>query len=73
MESVGWLDTQYTPGNADDADWCYRAHLEGWRMAIVDIGEGVHHEGSKSFGKSKLRIQKENQRKLIEKYTLTPN
>ena len=33
----------------EDADWCFRARAQGWRLGVVE-GEPVRHAGSATIG-----------------------
>ncbi|MCL4538604.1 MAG: glycoside hydrolase family 99-like domain-containing protein [Bacteroidetes bacterium] len=50
VEKIGGLDTAFGIGNCEDDDYCLRARLAGYKVAIAgDVF--IHHFGSKSFGK----------------------
>jgi GT2 family glycosyltransferase len=48
LVSIGGNDFWYGIGNFDDDDWCIRARIAGYKIAVVG-GSFVHHIGHASF------------------------
>ena len=48
LTTIGGNDFWYGIGNFDDVDWCIRARLAGYKIAVVG-GSFVHHIGHASF------------------------
>jgi GT2 family glycosyltransferase len=75
LESIGYLDEQYSPGHFEDDDYCYRARLKGYRLMIAG-DTYVHHHGSVSFskyGKQALSVLiHTNRRKFMDKWGVDP-
>ena len=75
MDVIGVLDERFSPGHYEDDDYCYRAHLQGYRLLIA--GDTlVHHEGSVSFkqvynGGWKELVER-NRGLFIEKWRIDP-
>lgn len=50
VEDIGGLDPLYGIGNFEDDDYCLRAQLAGYKLALAE-DVFVHHYGSQSFQK----------------------
>jgi GT2 family glycosyltransferase len=48
VERIGGLDPRFYPGNFEDDDYCLRARLAGFGVAMVD-DVFIHHFGSRTF------------------------
>lgn len=48
VERIGGLDERFGTGNLEDDDYCLRARLAGFEVAIVHDAY-VHHEGGRTF------------------------
>ncbi|MCL4533651.1 MAG: glycosyltransferase [Bacteroidetes bacterium] len=48
IERIGGLDPQFFPGNFEDDDYCLRARLAGYKVAVAN-DVFVHHYGSRTF------------------------
>jgi GT2 family glycosyltransferase/tetratricopeptide (TPR) repeat protein len=48
IEKIGGLDERYAIGNFEDDDFCVRAHLAGFKAAVVKDCY-VHHYGNRTF------------------------
>ncbi len=75
IEKIGGFDERFTPGNFEDDDYCLRAVLAGFKIAVAkDVF--IHHFGSKSFksnGVEKfITLLKRNEKIFIEKWGATP-
>ncbi len=75
LEKIGGLDVAFGIGNCEDDDYCLRARLAGYKVAIAgDVF--IHHFGSKSFGKDGLEKYKEfiraNEVIFEEKWGISP-
>ncbi len=75
LNKIGGFDERFSPGNFEDDDYCLRATLAGFKIAIAkDVF--IHHFGSKSFkanGNQKfLEILKRNEKIFIEKWGAKP-
>lgn len=51
VERIGGLDPLYGIGNFEDDDYCLRAQLSGYKLALAE-DVFVHHYGSQSFKKN---------------------
>lgn len=51
VEDIGGLDPLYGIGNFEDDDYCLRARLSGYKLALAE-DVFVHHYGSQSFKKN---------------------
>jgi GT2 family glycosyltransferase len=75
LESVGYLDEQYSPGHFEDDDYCYRARLKGYRLMIAG-DTYVHHHGSKSFEQYDKEVLStllnNNRQKFLDKWGVDP-
>ncbi len=76
VDKIGGLDERFNPGNYEDDDFCLRAYLAGYKIAIAkDVF--IHHYGSKSFNESGLEyykaLLKKNETKFKEKWGSTPD
>ncbi len=49
IERIGYLDEDYFPAYVEEADFCYRAHLAGFR-SVVHRGSAIRHIGEQSSG-----------------------
>ncbi len=49
IEKIGYLDQEYYPAYVEEADFCYRAKVAGFR-SVVSYGSRVRHLGGKSSG-----------------------
>jgi GT2 family glycosyltransferase len=49
IERIGYLDEDYFPAYVEEADFCYRAHLAGFR-SVVHRGCAIRHIGEQSSG-----------------------
>lgn len=75
IEKIGGFDERFTPGNFEDDDYCLRANLAGFKVAIArDVF--IHHFGSKSFKadgvKKYIELLKRNEKIFIKKWGATP-
>ncbi|MGO0121833.1 glycosyltransferase [Desulfothermobacter acidiphilus] len=62
LEEIGGFDPLFGVGNFEDDDYCLRAQLAGYRLAVAE-DVFVHHYGSHSFRKqpeSYMRLLKTN-------------
>ncbi len=62
VERIGGLDTGFGMGNFEDDDYCLRAVLAGFHLAVAD-DVFIHHHGSATFRSSGIdypRIMAEN-------------
>jgi glycosyltransferase involved in cell wall biosynthesis len=69
VDIVGYLDTAYEKGNYEDDDFCLRARMAGYRLAIVK-NSFVYHMGSATFTKNKIshvQYMEQNRRLFYEK------
>jgi GT2 family glycosyltransferase/tetratricopeptide (TPR) repeat protein len=48
MEKIGGLDERYAIGNFEDDDFCARAHLAGYKAAVIKDCY-LHHYGGRTF------------------------
>ncbi len=75
IEKIGGFDERFTPGNFEDDDYCLRATLAGFKVAIA-MDVFIHHFGSKSFkanGVEKYReLLERNEKIFIEKWGANP-
>lgn len=62
MNRIGLLDEQFSPGHFEDDDYCYRARLAGYHIAIAKDAF-VYHHGSASF----IRQDREAVERLLER------
>ncbi len=53
VDRIGYLDEGYTKGNFEDDDYCLRARLAGYRLAIAR-NAFVYHHGSITFKKNRI-------------------
>jgi GT2 family glycosyltransferase len=49
IETIGYMDEDYYPAYVEEADYCYRAHIAGYRCA-VHCGSAIRHIGKQSSG-----------------------
>ena len=69
VDMVGYLDSAYEKGNFEDDDYCVRARMAGYRLAIVK-NAFVYHMGSATFTKNKIshsQFMEQNRRLFYEK------
>lgn len=73
MDKIGLLDEQFSPGHYEDDDYCYRARLAGYTLAIAGDTH-VHHHGSASFKlhapEQLIELPKINLDKFLKKWSL---
>lgn len=68
LEAIGLLDERFSPGFAEDDDWCARAHLAGWNLAVhTDVLVKHAHHASWS-DERRAELQARNARLIREKY-----
>ena len=72
FEEIGWLDEEFG-FYYEDADFCFRAGLEGWRSAYLQTSQIIHYQGStlsahRSFGKD--RYIESNLRRFHQKHSV---
>lgn len=48
MQDIGLLDEQFTYGNHEDVDYCYRTNLAGYKIYIAG-DTYIHHYGNQTF------------------------
>jgi GT2 family glycosyltransferase/tetratricopeptide (TPR) repeat protein len=53
IEKIGGLDERFAIGNFEDDDFCVRAHLAGFKAAVVKDAY-VHHYGGRTFSGNKV-------------------
>jgi len=75
INKIGGFDERFSPGNFEDDDYCLRATLAGFKIAVArDVF--IHHFGSKSFkangDKKFLEILRRNERIFINKWGAKP-
>ncbi|MGE5376043.1 MAG: glycosyltransferase, partial [Bacteroidota bacterium] len=69
IERIGYLDTTYATGNFEDDDYCFRARVAGYRLAVV-LNTFVYHQGSATFKGNNIphaQLMAENSRKFYRK------
>lgn len=75
VDRIGVLDERFGLGNYEDDDYCLRAQLAGYRLALVgDVL--IHHYGGVSFATHSLDYEallQHNRETLMEKWGLPPN
>ncbi len=49
IERIGYLDEDYFPAYGEEVDFCYRAHLAGFRLVVLR-GSVIRHIGEQSSG-----------------------
>ena len=70
IEDVGYLDERFRYGyGADDNDYQWRAHLNGWQIG-VHTGVYVEHVGGASYGETRSELQPRNVALLKKKWGL---
>ncbi|MBA4494472.1 glycosyltransferase family 2 protein [Paenactinomyces guangxiensis] len=76
FEKIGYLDERFGLGTYEDDDYCYRAHLAGYRCMVAG-DTYVHHFGSQSFRKNGYqefqKILKQNRRYYRHKWNRLPD
>jgi GT2 family glycosyltransferase len=53
IDMIGYLDEGYEKGNFEDDDYCLRARMAGYRLAIAG-NSFVYHHGSATFTKNRI-------------------
>jgi GT2 family glycosyltransferase len=53
IDKIGYLDESYEKGNFEDDDYCLRARMAGFRLAIAE-NSFVYHHGSATFKKNRI-------------------
>ncbi|WP_273226425.1 glycosyltransferase [Geosporobacter ferrireducens] len=74
VEKIGLLDEQFSPGNFEDDDYCYRIRKAGYRLMLCKDAF-IHHFGSASFSKNRQEfgdILSVNRKKFIDKWGFDP-
>ncbi len=76
VETIGGLDTVFGIGNCEDDDYCLRAKLAGFKVALAgDVF--IHHFGSKSFSQKGveryLNVVQSKQKLFEGKWGITPS
>lgn len=69
VDLIGLLDVNYIKGNFEDDDYCLRAMLSGYKLAIA-TDSFVYHHGSVTFHKNRIphsSHMEENRKKFYEK------
>lgn len=64
LATVGLLDEQFFI-YGEDLDWCYRFHVNKWRVAFFPGAEATHHGGASS-AKSPIRFYIEMQKANLQ-------
>ncbi|MUT68739.1 glycosyltransferase family 2 protein [Paenibacillus sp. NEAU-GSW1] len=76
LQQVGWLDERFSPGHFEDDDYCYRARLAGYRVAIAK-DTFVYHHGSASFKRGDqqavISLLARNRQLFIDKWGVDPH
>ncbi len=70
IEKIGLLDERFGKGNFEDDDYCLRASIAGYKLALARE-VFVHHYGSSTFKGNKINYQKmldKNRAIFIEKW-----
>lgn len=63
IDNIGLLDTDFGLGTFEDADFCWRAGIHGYKLAVVrDVF--IHHQLRGSFGTNNIDIEKISQKNL---------
>jgi hypothetical protein len=69
LEDVGLLDERFSPGFCEDDDWCARAAMKGWQLAI-DGRVTVKHVGRGTWTPEDAAANQEKNISLLrEKWT----
>ncbi|WP_336786068.1 glycosyltransferase family 2 protein [Paenibacillus sp. MMO-177] len=75
MQTIGVLDERFSPGHFEDDDYCYRAYLAGYRVAIAKDAF-VYHHGSASFrsyaGEDLEDLVRRNRQLFTDKWGIDP-
>ena len=69
LDMIGLLDEDYIKGNFEDDDYCLRALLSGYKLAIAK-DSFVYHHGSVTFHKNRIphtSYMEENRKRFFEK------
>ncbi len=53
VDTIGYLDESYEKGNFEDDDYCLRARMAGYKLAIV-MNSFVYHHGSATFTHNRI-------------------
>ena len=53
VDIIGYLDESYEKGNYEDDDYCLRARVAGYKLAIAE-NSFVYHHGSVTFTKNRI-------------------
>ena len=72
IQTVGVLDTDYSPMYFEDVDWQYRAHSQGLKTAYSPFAKIVHYEGSSagvSTDSGLKEFQEINRHKFLAKFS----
>lgn len=70
VSQLGGLDPRFGLGNFDDDDYCLRAQLAGWKLAIAEDCF-VHHAGHATFDAERIDLTQTlglNRRKFLHKW-----
>lgn len=70
FESVGYLDEKFQIGGVEDTEYCTRAQILGWKLAI-DQSTFIHHYGQQTLndlGSDYIPVHHANQLLFMEKY-----
>jgi len=70
IETIGKLDERFGAGNYEDNDYCLRARLASFKLAVAE-SVYVHHLGGGTFSRDYLeyfRIHDENRGKFLRKW-----
>ena len=74
LDDIGPFDaTQFGLGYGEENDFCLRALARGW-LHVADDATFIYHAGHRSFGASRLRLQRQAQatlRRLHPRYMAT--
>lgn len=57
VDMIGYLDESYEKGNFEDDDYCLRARVAGYKLAIAE-NSFVYHHGSVTFAKNRISHSK---------------
>lgn len=71
---LGLFDEQFSPAFFEETDYCYRAHMEGYKIMYCPLAKAIHYENTtgKSIYKDqetlKKQISDKNQIKFYKKW-----
>ena len=71
---LGYFDEQFSPAFFEETDYCYRAHVAGWRVVYEPTAKAIHHESvtGKAIYKDQQRLKRDisdiNQVKFYSKW-----